>query len=387
MSEDVKKTNKYITKYEQVYSKLAKVTNVYLKSKKTENFEYFITSERGVNQTGFNNLLIEIPKENIIDILKEQYINEPNNERELGTIEPDKQAYEIKNIALLMLMSNRLSKEYKRTIEKNKNISEEIKSKCLKNERDLLIWKRNATSDLIASIYILEKTSNDKYSEYFSYGERKDDNGKSTFVIDLPYVGQISVHFGPDKLNVIEEAKNKANAILERKRALGQINSSELKFLRQELLKSKILPRYTGKLYEYTSVLPIEYMGDTAQSKVQEIGINKENPSEIGKEDIKKMVEIGLNEREAYYLAVKLGCNKKQLETVIQTYNEKNLSREKANSNNVFIIRDKNKKQDISKIGKKAISMTTAEERSKVRQNEIIKLQEYKRNENEQMKG
>lgn len=119
MSEEPKKTNKYVTRYEQIYQRLAKVTSGYLKLRSRKNFEYFITSERGINKTGLNNSLIEIPEENIIEIIKEQYINEPNNEGEIGTIEPENQAYEIRNMALLMLMSNRLSKEYKNRLEKN----------------------------------------------------------------------------------------------------------------------------------------------------------------------------------------------------------------------------------------------------------------------------
>lgn len=393
MSEEPKKTNKYVTKYEQIYQKLEKVTKVYLKSKSTQHFEHFITSERGINKTGLSNLLIEIPEENIIEIIKKQYINETNNEGELGTIEPEKQVYEIRNIALLMLMSNRLSKDYKNRLEKNQTLDEVTKTKYTKNEKDLLIWKHTATSDLIASLYILEKTGGEEYKDFFSYGESKDEENKSTFIIDLPYIGQISVHFGPNKLNIIEEARSKAMYILERKRALGQINKNELKRLREELNVSKILPKYEGKLYEYTSALPIEYIGPTAKSKVQEIGLDSKLPEEIKKEDIQKMAEIGLNEREAYYLGIKLGCTKKQLKEVIKTYNNREKLNQNTNSNRVITFnrsttqgenseRSEEKLPIEKKVGRKAIIMSTATQRAAVVQFENRNLQNYKANQN-----
>lgn len=359
ISEEPKKVNKFVTRYEQIYQRLNKVTTIYLKYKNANNFEGFITSERGVNKTGLNNMLIEIPEGNIIDILKEQYISEPNNVGEIGTIEPKNQAYEIRNIALLMLMSNRLSKEYKNRLEKNKQLDEDTKAKYSKNERDLLVWKTNATSDLIASLYVLKKTGGEEYSDFFSYGERKDDNNKDTFVIDLPYMGQISVHFGPGKNNVIEEAKNKAMSILERKRALGQIDKKELKQLREELSVNKILPKYTGRLFEYTSTLPIEYIGSFAKEKISEVGLDQKSQKDIETKDIKAMQISGLNAREAYYLAIKLGFSKKQLEEVIKVYGERKISNEE-------------------KFGHGAIRMTTADERAKVLQFEKRNLQNYR---------
>lgn len=398
MSEEPKKTNKYVTKYEQIYQKLEKVTKTYIKSKKAEYFEHFITSERGANQTGLNNLLIEIPEENITEIIKKQYIREPDNKGELGTIEAENQAYEIRNIALLMLMSNRLSKHYKNRLEKNQALDEATKTKYIKNEKDLLVWKHNATSDLIASLYILEKTGGEVYKDFFSYGESKDEDNKSTFIIDVPYIGQISVHFGPDKLNIIEEARCKAMSILERKRAFGQIDKNKLKRLREELSVSKILPKYEGKLYEYTSALPIEYIGPTAKSKAQEIGLDIKLPKEITKEDIQKMAEIGLNEREAYYLAIKLGCPKQQLKEVIKTYNNRKKLNQNRNSNKVTITdRSSNKIENSrtnegelpieKRIGRKAIIMSTATERVAVVQFENRNLRNYKTNENGKVKG
>ncbi len=359
MSEEPSKRKNYITTYQQIYQKLAKVTKIYLKYKEAKNFEYFITSERGENKTGLNNLLIELPEENIIDVIRNQYINEPNNKGELGIIELKDQAYEIRNIALLMLMSNRLSKEYKNRLEKNKQLDEATKVKYQKNERDLLVWKHNATSDLIASLYILQQTGGEEYNDLFSYGESRDENNRSTFIIDLPHMGQISVHFGPEKMNIIEEAKNKAMSIIERKRALGQISKNELKRLREQLITSRILPKYEGNLYEYTSAIPIEYIGATAKNKMNEMGIDTKLPEEITKEDIQKMPESGLNEREAYYLAIKLGLSKKQLKEVIKLYSKRQIPHE-------------------VKIGREAVRMTKAAERATVSQVNQRNLNRYR---------
>lgn len=359
MSEEPKKIKNYITTYEQIYQKLAKVTNVYLTLKDEESFEKFILKERRKNETNLENSLIELPLKNIKRTLKEQYVSEPINRGEIGTIDSEDQSYEIRNIALLMLMTNRLSKEYKYMLEKNENIDENKKSKYIKNQRDLLVWKNSATSDLIASLYVLEKTGEEEYKDLFLYGERKDDNNISNFVIDLPYIGQMSVHFGKAQDIILEEAKNKAISILERKKELGQIDENNLEQLKEELRTNNILPQYEGKLYEYASALPIEYIGPNTKAKISEIGLDTKLPEEIEKKDIQKMQENGLNEREAYYLAIKLGCPKKQLKEVIEVYNQREIPTE-------------------TKIGKTAVRMTTAEERAKILQFEQRNLQSYR---------
>lgn len=393
MSEEQKKTNKYVTRYEQIYSKLKQVVETYLTTQEPYYFKQFILDQRVENSTHLKNSLIEVPKGNLIDILKLQYISEDVTKGEIGTILPEDQVYEIRNIALLMLMSNRLAKVYEKELDNNRADDKATKQRYIKNRQNLLIWKHNATSELIASLYILSKTGGKEHEEYFSYGEREDKNkGTSAFVIDLPYIGQISVHFGPDKLNIIEEARSKAMSILERKRALGQINKNELKSLREELSVSKILPKYEGKLYEYTSALPIEYIGPTAKSKAQKIGLDGKLPEEITKEDIQKMAEIGLNEREAYYLGIKLGCPKRQLKEIIKTYNNREKLNQNTNSNKVTTPnrsttqsenRKANEKLTIEKrVGRKAVIMSTGVERATIVQFENRKLENYNSNQN-----
>lgn len=395
MSEERKKTNKYVTRYEQIHKKLEKVVSIYTNSLSDKELKEFILKYRKADREGLRNSLIEVPEDNMKNVLQEQYASHSKVKGEIGTIPIEDQAYEIKSIAILILMSNRLSKFYSKKLD-NQCLDEQKRQIYSKNERELLVWKDNATSDLIASLYILNKTGGKEYQEYFSYGERKD-KGTSTFVIDLPYIGQMSVHFGPDKLNIIEEARSKAMSILERKKALGQINKDDLKRLIEELNVSKILPKYEGKLYEYSSALPIEYIGPTAKRKAQEIGLDSKLPEEITKEDIQKMVEIGLNEREAYYLGIKLGCPKEQLKEVIKTYKNterlnQNTNFKKVTTSNISATQIENSKANEKlpiekRVGRKAIIMSTAEERATVIQLENRNLQKYKSNENGKVMG
>lgn len=374
MSEEPKKVNKYVTRYEEIHKKLEKVVLVYTNSLSDKELREFILKYRDVNRDGLKNSLIEIPEDNMKNVLREQYASRNKVKGEIGTVPIEDQAYEIKSIAILMLMSNRLSKLYSKKLE-NQCLDEQKRQIYRKNERELLTWKHGAISDLISSLYILEKTGGEEYRNTFSYGERKDEENRSTIVIDLNYIGQISVHFGPNKLDIIEEARSKAISILERKKALGQINKNELKRLREELSVSKILPRYEGKLYEYTSGLPIEYMGPTAKSKAKQIGVDTKLPEEITKKDIQKMAEIGLNEREAYYLAIKLGCPKKQLKQIIQAYTDIEKTNQKGNL------------KTERKIVKKAMTISTPTEREAIARFENRNLQNYKQSPNRQVIG
>lgn len=326
MEDNINSSNGYITRYEDIHKNLEEITTAYLN--KEESLKDFILEQREKNKAGFKNSLIEVPEADIKYTLKKEYISNVSNVTgELGTISPEKQAHEIKNMALLTLMSNRLSKYYKYEVENNKSLDDETKEEYTKEKRSLLLIKDNATSDLIASLYVLEKTGGKKYSNFFSYGNRKDDNGKDTFTIDLPYVGQISVHFGNKKEFILEDAKNKATSILERKKELGQIKESKFNELTTTLEVDNILPNYTGKLFEYVSALPIEYIGPHTREKINRLSLEGKNSKQIKTEDIERISRSGLNVREAYYLAIKLGFSKDKLEEVIKVYNQKEISR------------------------------------------------------------
>lgn len=361
MEDIINSSNGYITKYEDIHKDLEDITTTYLS--KEENLKDFILDQREKNKAGFKNSLIEVPEADIKYTLKKEYISNVSDiTGELGTIFPEEQAREIKNMALLALMSNRLSKYYKYEVENNKSLDDKTKEEYTKQKRSLLLSKDNATSDLIASLYVLEKTGGKKYSNLFSYGNRKDDNGKDTFTIDLPYVGQISVHFGNKKEFILEDAKNKATSILERKKELGQIKESKFNELTDKLDVNSVLPNYTGKLFEYVSALPIEYIGPNTKEKVSRLSLEGKSSKQIKTEDIERISRSGLNVREAYYLAIKLGFSKDKLEEVIKVYNQKEISRG-------------------------ALRTTSANERARVRENQRRNLNRIRENKNKNVIG
>lgn len=325
MEDNIIASNPYITRYEDIHQNLEEIVTTYLS--KESNLDNFILNQREKNKSGLANSLIELPKSDIKYALKTDYLsNSGNSNGEIGTINPDMQAHEIKNITLLMLMSNRLCKYYKHELETNDSLDEKTKAEYSKNKRKLLLSKDNATSDLIASLYVLEKTGGKKYSNFFSYGNSKDDSNRDTFTIDLPCFGQICVHFGNMKNLILEDAKRKATSILERKKELGQIKESKFKELTCSL-DNNILPEYTGKLFEYVSALPLEFIGPNTKEKVNKLGLNTKSVKQVKTDDIQRISRSGLNAREAYYLAVKLGFSKKQLEDVVKVYNEREISR------------------------------------------------------------
>lgn len=75
-----------------------------------------------------------------------------------------------------------------------------------------------------------------------------------------------------------------------------------------------ILPQYEGKLYEYVGAMPIEYIGENIKKYRKIIG-NK-LPEDISSEDIKKMMDYGLNQRELYYFFIKMGAGKSLLNEI-----------------------------------------------------------------------
>lgn len=351
----------YITKYEDIHQNLEKITTTYLS--KQSNLKDFILEQREKNKSGLRNSLIEIPETDIKYTLKKEYISNVGNiSGEIGTISPEDQAYEIKNMALLTLMSNRLSKYYKYEVENNKSLDDKTKEQYTKEKRRLLLSKDNATSDLIASLYVLEKTGGKKYSNLFSYGNRKDDNENDTFTIDLPYVGQISVHFGNKKEFILQNAKNKAISILERKKELGQIKENNFNKIIEQLNTNSILPDYTGKLFEYVSALPIEYIGPHTKEKISKLSLDTKNPKQVKTEDIERIYRSGLNIREAYYLAIKLGFSKAKLAEVLKVYNEKEIS-------------------------KGALKMTSASERARIKEAERKNINRYRESRNTNVIG
>lgn len=312
-----------IDKYENIYRKLKKCFYV---SFGDENKKGLIPlkdvksllynrRENDWNNNLPGNSLLEIPP-NLYDTLKNTYMSRDTScvSGYIGCAETtDEQMDGITNMALLVYLSNHLSKQYK---EKAHGESEYNKFEVFKkNEKALLTWKHISLCNVISAIYVLENTS-DEYKDYFSYGERLDDKNKPSFVIDLPYIGQICVHFGSEEKKnvVIETANNTVKSILQKKNELGQITEEQRQNILGKLERDGVLPEYEGRLYEYVGAFPMEYIGPKTSACRKIIG-NK-LPEEFSKKDIEKANRFGLNERELYYYFVKMGAPKSFLNII-----------------------------------------------------------------------
>ena len=223
---------------------------------------------------------------------------------------PEEQLDGITNMALLIYLSNILSKECKSRFikEQDPNTKKIIK----KTERMFYEWKDIGLTDIIAATYVLSKTSKE-YQNYFSYGSSVDEDNQPTFIMDVPYIGQIGVHFGwEERKKIIEKnAKESVKTILEEKLKLGQITKEQLEKITSDLDKEGVLPEYEGKLYEYVGATPIEYIGKNIK-RIRKM-IDNKPPEEITSEDISKLRNCGLNSRELYYLFIKIGASKELL--------------------------------------------------------------------------
>lgn len=261
------------------------------------------------------NSLIEIP-ENLFGALEDTYLSRDSTYVSgfIGCAEtPEEQLDGITNMALLMYLSNHLSKRFK--TKACNEADPEKKDVYKKNEKTLLKWKDISLSDIIASTYVLSKTSKE-YDNYFSYGNRLDDEQQSTFVMDLPYIGQLCVHFGwaENKKKILENAQTTVKTILEQKVKLGQITEEQLHTILVELENNGVLSEYEGKLYEYVGSFPIEYIGKKTEEYRKVIG--RKLPENISSNDIEKLGKYGLNQRELYYFFIKMGAPKHVLNEI-----------------------------------------------------------------------
>ena len=315
-----------IDKYEDIYRYLKKCFQIaFGDGKKSGQFSMNdvrkLISQRRRDDIKNNlpdNSLMEIPERNdeLFEVLKETYISKDTSyvSGMIGCVDStEEQLNGITNMTLLMYMSNILAKHYK--FKCNQDYTRERREIYKKNYRTLITWKDIATSDAIASMYVLSKTS-EEFREYFSYGKRMDDSNMPTFIIDLPYIGQLCVHFGwKEKENaILERAKNTTKSILDKKLELEQITQEQKDEIIIELEKEGVLPEYEGKLYEYVGAMPIEYIGDNIKKHRKALG-NK-LPENISGEDIRKMRKCGLNERELYYFFIKMGASKRLLNEI-----------------------------------------------------------------------
>lgn len=225
--------------------------------------------------------------------------------------------------ALLTYASNRAAKKME---EKEDNANDKAKRIEYRNTRNgFYKMKRDALVTLLSEIYVLANTS-EEYKDYFSYGRRFDEEGDYTFVIDVPYVGQVSIHLGNDQNRVWKKAIDNTKKILKRKLELGQISEEEFEQINEKLEANgfeEICPKYGGELVEFNNALPIEFIGDEVKRIRKEIGMIEQNgrrvfksPEDFTVEDIAKAKKIGLNYREIYYFFLKMGAPKKILEEI-----------------------------------------------------------------------
>lgn len=312
-----------IDKYEDIYRRLKKCFEVSFGNGKKAGLisvgkvRELVLSRRTPDYRNnmFENSLIEVPRD-LYSALEKTYISRDSSYVSgfIGCAEdPVEQFDGITNMALLMYLSNHLSKEFK--FKGNDETNQDSKKILRKNEKTLLIWKNIALTDIIASIYVLSKTS-EEYENYFSYGSRSDDDKKPTFVMDLPYIGQLCVHFGCEERKnlIVENAQNAARSVLEKKLELGQIKEEQLHKITSDLENEGVLPEYAGKLYEYVGAMPIEFIGEKIKKYRNIIG--SKLPEQITSEDIKKLGRCGLNERELYYFFIKMGASKEVLNEI-----------------------------------------------------------------------
>ena len=254
--------NNELPKYEDTFKKLTKSLNEYLKVSDGRKIKNFSFNQKTLNTDGFENRLIETglnPNE-LLDEIKDSYLRRDYLEGEIGTIDGEEQYDGIFNMTLYMLISNRLAKHYAYEIKNNSNLDVSTKEMYDKKIKYFMSEKRSALTELISSLYIYKETEND--NDFF-YGHFLDINDADAFVIDLPAYGQIAVHFGSNSNleHVQHLALQNVQLILKRKLEQGQITKNQYNEIMQKSNNTGILPEYSGKLYEHSSAIPLDYQG------------------------------------------------------------------------------------------------------------------------------
>ena len=355
-------------KYEEIKRHLVYAVNKYCNLESEQKIKMFIERQKHENESGYANRFIVVPNGNITDKIKKDYLGypsvidgeevyEPDFIGRLGSIEDLETQYDsIKDIAMWMLMSNRISKKYKRRAELN---GEGERQEEGANTNAYKIWlsrKNIAFCALITCLNVLNfDNSEDNPRFKINYGMKKDlskeEGTQDAFIIDVPYTGQISIHLGSEKnlnenLRIIKlatktalrlKAKNKLiSQVAERKKQKIKNGLSEEEAhnqVKEELNaeykkeKNKIMsivdigidiPEYEGRLLETSSAIPLE-MG-TSDKNIQAIYNNFKASSSPTNNEIAQFInEVNddgtykYNPREIHYLAVKLGWNADQI--------------------------------------------------------------------------
>ena len=364
-------TNKFsqLPRYENIFNNLKKVLNQYIKmsgSKKIHNFNF---KQKNLNDSGFENNLIEnnLNPSELLEEIKSSYLSRDYLEGEIGLIDGQDQYDGIFNLALYTLITNRVGKLYQSEFNGNSTLDDTTRTAYKETYKKLMVQKKDATTKLIYSLFIYKETETD--NDFF-YGCRTDDFGNSSFVIDLPIYGQISVHYGSkENLENIEYiAKQNINLILEKKLELGQITEDQFEKIKGKAENEGILPKYTGKLYEYSSAIPLDYCGEKFEIAQKDLNLSGKMISSISDEDIKTISENRkYNSRELYYFAIKSDFSKEQLEKLSGYLQE----RDKEISQN--LPTQKRSNINVQEIGRQAVNLTSAKDRKNVGNHEDMR--------------
>lgn len=355
-----------LPKYEYIFNRLSKILNQYIKIYGTDHLYKSLLSENKRIDSGYENNLIEndFTSEEFVEEIKTSYLSRDYLEGEIGLIDGQEQYDGIFNIALYTLMANRLGKEYKKQCDKNYNLDINTLASYKKTYNSLMSEKLKGATKLIYSLFIYKETVSD--NDFF-YGHRIDDYGDSSFVIDLPVYGQISIHFGSEENleNIEYLAKQHIDLILNKKLNLGQITEEQFNEIKNKAENEGILPAYTGRLYEYSSSMPLDYCGEKFERAQKDLDLSGKMITDITDEDIKRISENRkYNSRELYYFAIKSDFSKSQLEQLSGYLQERD----------TIVTKSKTTKKpssiDVSEIGSQAISMTSAEDRKVVSSHE-----------------
>lgn len=375
---------KYLEDYAKINARLKFCTKEFLNRTEYEKMNFLFSNAKYRKESGYPNQLIATATKRDISQTYRALLSEVNGKQKIGTVEIEEQADGITAMSILMLLTNRLSKDYQYQLNHSSDLLEDEKKNYEDKIDKMYYWKNETISELLASIYVLKETSKKEesdidYANFFSYGHNADKKSVTkeatdAFVIDLPYYGQIGVHFGNRQVMEmdIRRAKRKVRAILNEKQKLGQLTREEKEKVMANMTDDTIFPKYQGIFYEYNSALPTDYINNRIKT-IRNTTLNGKVPENITSKDIQILYDNErLNSREIRYLGIKIGFSKPQLDWLDKMIQEN----EKTNTVSVSAPFELNTKI----IGKEAMEVTNAEEREKIAWQEENFQQEEKEN-------
>ena len=424
-----------ILRYEDIKKYLVDAVTVYCEIESEMEIRDFIGRQVNNQNNEYSNRFINVPAD--VDIkrrIKQDYLGkckiingekiyEPSYTGEIGSIEEmEAQMEAIRDSALLMLISNRVSKRLKWLIDN----TDHGKIKAAKYTHDSGVWLKNkdiAFQSLITCLNILNYDNTEENPDYkVNYGMGKDTSKKpekqDIFIIDVPYVGQICIHMGDrtnyeknlQKINIATKnalkLRIKAKLLEERKKICDEkiaegMSKDEAELYARNMLKGRYeqeisrmeakidsvrnIHDYNGKLFEISSAIPIEmkFSEIKGMKEIIEKFNDLEHPtgSEIfefvnGRNSVDNR---GYNPREIHFLAIKLGWGAGKIQ-VADKLSELAYNKSQNNLRDDFKgDRKRLSGNHVKMMGKSAVISTTPEERVAVKAHEKIKKRKSKK--------